>query len=152
MMAETGSYAERFGSNAMLNWCNLDDVADKFYGINPEKNSKTSSEIANNGLERGKNYESQTTAKTKAQIDAENKAYKELKQRVITMMRRLPTYLFIEEEKVDNIDGILYINNDELFTEAVGITLDTFKGLCEGFINVSRLNRAIMAYNQVDVT
>jgi superfamily II DNA or RNA helicase len=152
MMAETGNYAERFGSNTMLNWCKLDDVADKFYGINPEKNSKINSEISNNGLERGKNYESQNTTKTKAQTDAENKAYKELKQRVITMMRRLPTYLFIEEEKVDNIDGILYINNDELFTEAVGITLDTFKGLCEGFINVSRLNRAIMAYNQVDVT
>jgi superfamily II DNA or RNA helicase len=151
MMADTGGYAERFGSNAMLNWSKLDDIADKFYGIDPEKNSKISSEISNNGLEKGKNYQSQYTTKTKSQVDAEKKAHKELKKRVVTMMRRLPTYLFLEEEKVDNINEILYINNNELFTETVGITLSTFKELCEGFINVSRLNRAIMAYKQVDV-
>ena len=151
MMAETGGYAERFGSNTMLNWSKLDDIADKFYGIDPEKNSKISSEISNNGLDKGKNYQSQSTIKTKSQVDAEKKAYKELKQRVLTMMRRLPTYLFLEEEKVDNINEILYINNNELFTDTVGITLNTFNELCEGFINVSRLNRAIMAYKQVDV-
>lgn len=150
MMAETGGYAERFGSSTMLNWGDLDKVADKFYGIDPDKNSKIESEISDNGLIRGKNYETTAKNKSKAETNAEAKALKELKQRITTMMRRIPTYLFLEEEPVDNVEKLLYINNDELFTDTVGVNLSTFKELCDGFIKTDRLDRAIMAYNQVE--
>ena len=150
MMAETGSYAERFGSNVMLNWGMLDDVADKFYGIDAEKSVKKSDQISNNGLERGKNYESTGKIKTKSEIDLEIKELKELKERVVTMMRRLPTYLFLEENQIDSIDDIMYTNNVELFKDTVGITIKDFDELCSGFIKTDRLNRCIMAYNQIE--
>lgn len=150
MMAETGGYAERFGSNVMLNWALLDDVADKFYGIDPDKNSKQSSDISDNGLAPGKNYNSQGKEKTKAEIDQELKEARELRQRVITMMRRLPTYLFLEENKIDSIKDILYTNNVELFNDTVGLPIEDFKELCSGFIKTERLNRCIMAYNQIE--
>lgn len=150
MMAETGGYAERFGSNVMLNWSLLDDVADKFHGIDADKNVKKSGSVVDNGLAPGKNYNSRDKRKTKAEIDQELKEAKELRQRVITMMRRLPTYLFLEENKVDSINDIMYNNNIELFKDTVGLTIKDFEELCSGFIKTDRLNRCIMAYNQIE--
>ena len=75
---------------------------------------------------------------------------KELQQKIVTMMRRLPTYLFLEETKVDNVHDILVTNNTELFEDAVGISLESFEELCDGFIKTDRLDRAIMAYNQIE--
>jgi hypothetical protein len=150
MMAETGGYAERFGSSVMLNWGLVNDVADKFFGINPDANSKSNSTIADNGLIKGKNYDKSNKPKTKAEIDEEKKAERELRQRVITMMRRLPTYLFLEDSKIDNVADIVKTNNISLFADTVGISIDAFNELCDGFIKTERLDRAIMAYNQIE--
>jgi len=149
MMAETGGYAARFGSSIMLNWTMLNDAADKFFGINLDSSTKINSKISDNGLEKGKNFDS-TGTKSKAEQDEEEQAIRELKQRVITMMRRLPTYLFLEKEKIENVKDIVYNNNDELFYDTVGISIESFNKLCSGFIKTDRLDRAIMAYNQIE--
>jgi hypothetical protein len=150
MMSKTGGYAERFGSSVMLNWALSDSVAGAFRGIDPDKNVKADDLISDNGLVKGKNYYENKKAATNTTPDEELKAQREFRQRVITMMRRLPTYLFLEEQKIDNIRDILYNNNQELFLDTVGINLDNFKDLCTGFIKVDRLDRAIMAYNQIE--
>jgi hypothetical protein len=149
MMAETGGYAERFGSSVMLNWALLDSVEAKFYGIDPETNARLSKDIADNGLDKGKNYEGTNQGNTKATADEDEKARRELRQRVTTMMRRLPTYLFTEDIRVDNCADIIKVGNDTWFQESVGISLQDFDELCRGFINTDRLNRAIMAFNQM---
>ena len=150
MMAETGGYAARFGSSVMLNWGSLDSVANTFFGIRADASTKNKSSISDNGLEKGKNYDSTGRPKTKAEIDEEEKSEKELRQKVITMMRRIPTYLFLEESKIDNVEDIFDTNNQELFEETIGITVNSFKELCKGFIKTERLDRAIMAYNQIE--
>jgi hypothetical protein len=150
MMAETGGYASRFGSSVMLNWGSLDSVANTFFGIHADANTKNKSDISDNGLEKGKNYDSTGRPKTKAEIDEDEKSMKELRQKVITMMRRIPTYLFLEESKIDNVEDIFDTNNQELFEETIGITIESFKELCKGFIKTERLDRAIMAYNQIE--
>jgi hypothetical protein len=66
------------------------------------------------------------------------------------MMRKLPTYLFLEQSKIDNVGDIIVNNNNELFKETVGITIESFKELCVGFIKTDRLDRAIMAYKQIE--
>jgi len=150
MMAETGGYAERFGSSVMLNWSLLDKVADKFYGINPDKNVKATNQIADNDIELGKNFEPQDAVRNQTAPDPDIEAQKELRQRITTMMRRLPTYLFLEEAKIDSVEELVYNNNNELFIETVGIPIETFEELCVGFIKTDRLNRCIMAYNQIE--
>lgn len=150
MMAETGGYAERFGSSVMFNSALMNDYADKFRGIDPEKNVTANSEISDNDLEKGKNFESNRKNKSKAQQDEEARAEKELKERVITMMRRLPTYLFLEENQIDNVADIIQNNNESLFIDTVGIKITDFAELCNGFLNTNRLDRAIMAYNQIE--
>ncbi len=149
MMAETGGYAERFGSSVMLNWALLDSVEDKFYGIDPEANTQLSKKIADNGLEKGKNYEGTNQDRAKTTADEDEKAQRALRQRVTTMMRRLPTYLFTESALIDNCADIVHKNNSEWFKETVGISINDFDELCQGFINTDRLDRAIMAFNQM---
>jgi superfamily II DNA or RNA helicase len=149
MMAETGGYAERFGSSVMLNWGLLDNHSNAFFGIDADANTSINSGVSDNGIDKGKNYEKSNVPKSKAQIDEEKKTEKELRQRVITMMRKLPTYLFLEQSKIDNVGDIIY-NNNELFEETVGISIDSFKELCTGFIKTDRLDRAIMAYKQIE--
>lgn len=149
LMAETGGYAERFGSTHMFNWSKLDDFADKFYGIDAESQNKNTSTIGTSDLERGKNYTS-NSVKTKKQIDEERKAEKEKRLRVQTAFRRLPTYLFLEEEKIDSVEDILYTNNTELFQDTIGLTIEDFRDICSGLIKTDRLNRCIMAYNQIE--
>jgi superfamily II DNA or RNA helicase len=150
MMAETGGYAERFGSSFMLNWSKLDDVANKFFGIDSESSTGINSNVADNGLNKGKNYAPSEKNKQKSEKDVDLQAFKELRERVITMMRRLPTYLFLESSKIDNVEDIITANNDDLFKETVGISINDFNDLCSGFIKTERLDRAIMAYNQID--
>lgn len=147
MMSDTGGYAERFGSSAMLNWTLIDTVANKFVGIEAENGVAVDNQISDNGLIKGKNFDSNNKPTNKAVPDLTEKAEKELKRQVITMMRRLPTYLFLEEAKVDNVHDIVYNNNEGLFLDTVGITVKDFNELCKGFINTARLDRAIMAYN-----
>lgn len=149
MMAETGGYAERFGSSVMLNWNHLSDVANKFFGVNPDKNVKKRSLISDNELEKGKNFDG-TNPGDKTKTAEEEKAERELRQKVITMMRSLPNYLFLETAKIDNVADIISTNNTELFNDTVGIDLDSFNELCEQFIKTDRLNRAIMAFKQIE--
>jgi hypothetical protein len=149
VMAETGGYAERFGSNIMLNWSVVNTVADKFFGINPDKNIQNTIEISDNGLEKGKNLDLSPGLAKNPTVD-EIKAERELRQRVITVMRRIPTYLFLEKNIVEDIESIIKLNNESLFYETVGIHLKDFAELCNEFIKTDRLNRAIISYNQIE--
>jgi hypothetical protein len=149
MMSETGGYAERFGSQIMLNWEILDSVKNKFHNIDAESSVKVTDQITDNGLTLGKNYVSNNDTKKKEK-DPKETELKELRQRVITMMRRLPTYLFVEDALIENCADIYKVNNQELFLDAVGITIKNFNELCDGFIKTDRLDRCIMAYNQIE--
>jgi len=150
MMSQTGGYAERFGSHIMLNWNLAEQFKSKFYGIKPDSNVKSTDVISDNELEKGKNYNTENKPKQTSEPDPIEEEKKDLRKRIITMMRRIPTYLFLEENKIDSVEDIIYTNNDELFIETVGITISTFKDLCSGFIKTDRLNRCIMAYNQIE--
>ena len=148
MIANTGGYAERFGSSYMFNWGVLDHVADCFNGVDPEANVTVTNEVNDNGLVKGKNFEPTAVAKTKTKD--QQKEERELRQRAITTMRRLPTYLYVEKSKIDNLNDIVTTNNEHLFFDSVGIGLTDLETLINsGFINVSRLNRAIMSFNQI---
>ena len=150
LMSETGGYAERFGSSVMFNWSMLTSVADKFTVVTPERNVKKKDQISDNDMERGKNYVKRGGSKQKNSTNTNDKQERELRQKAVTMMRRLPTYLFLEDETIDSVYDIVHTNNSELFTESVGISLKDFEELCNGFIKTDRLDRCIMAYNQIE--
>jgi superfamily II DNA or RNA helicase len=149
IMAQTGGYAERFGSSIMFNMDIIEHYADMFVGIDATASANISeSNISDNGLEKGNNFRPSDRLKHQAEKRQDEKEHRELVQRVVSVMRKLPTYLYLEDEKIDNVHDLLYTNNTDLFYKSVGITLDNFKELCGGFIRTDRLDRAIMAFNQ----
>jgi hypothetical protein len=109
-----------------------------------------SEEINDNDIVKGKNFEPSGVVKTKTK--SQLKEERELRQRIITTMRRLPTYLYVEPNTIDSVRDIVYNNNNQLFFDSVGIDLGDFETLIDtGFIKEDRINRAIMAFNQIRV-
>lgn len=150
MMAETGSYVERFGSTYNINWENLEDYTLIFAGVKAEKSVKVELEIADNDLEPGKNYASINL--TKQQRKQVKDDIKVLKQKVITTMRRIPTYLFGEKlhSQFHDVDAIIRQGNNDHFLESVGVTIHDFEKMCrDGLIKTQRINRCIMSFNQI---
>ena len=77
-------------------------------------------------------------------IDTENAASEEFMKAIgvnVSKMLYLSMY---------TVEDIFDTNNQELFEETIGITVESFKELCKGFIKTERLDRAIMAYNQIE--
>jgi len=149
-MAQSGDYASRFGSSIMFNWSKLDTVADMFYGLDADKNLKVSEQVADNGIELGKNCEPTGKGKTITKSADEILEEKTLREQVTTVMRRIPTFLFLESN-IESVNDVINTSNKDLFEEITKITVDNFALLCDtGFINKDRLNRSIVAYQQIE--
>lgn len=149
-ISELGDHAAKFGSASMYDWNNMENVANIFENVKAEKSVKVNQEINNNGIELGKNFIPSRKTKERTETPEEIKEKKLLREKIITTMRRLPTYLFIEENKIENTTDIINLANDSLFSEAVGISLQDFKHLCDNFIKIERLDRCIMSYRQIE--
>jgi hypothetical protein len=149
-MAQSGDYAAQFGNSIMFNWSKLDTVADMFYGLDADKNLKVSEQVADNGIELGKNCEPTGKGKTITKSADEILEEKTLREQVTTVMRRIPTFLFLESN-IESVNDVINTSNKDLFEEITKITVDNFALLCDtGFINKDRLNRSIVAYQQIE--
>ena len=149
-MAQSGDYAAQFGNSIMFNWSKLDTVADVFYGLDADNNSKISAQVSDNGIETGKNYEPSGTSRIASNTADEILEEKTLREQVTTVMRRIPTFLFLESN-IESVNDVINTSNKDLFEEITKITVDNFALLCDtGFINKDRLNRSIVAYQQIE--
>ena len=150
MMAETGGYVERFGSVYNINWENLEDYSLMFAGVKADKNAKILQQVTDNDLDLGKNFATSTlpaTTKNKIKDDTQ-----ELKQKVVTTMRRIPTFLFGEKLQAEfpDVAAIIQQGHGGRFLEAVGVTIYDFEKMCtDGLVKTPRLNRCIMSFNQI---
>jgi hypothetical protein len=153
-MAKTGGYVERFGSNLMLNWSKLDDAKDMFRGIKPDKADKIKQQISDNDLDIGKNYLPAVAPNRQQHVpDISKKEYKKLRKQIMSVMRRIPTYLFLELQNItfDDTDHMIREGDPSKFKMAIGISLAQFRELCNDleFVRKDKLDRCIMAYNQL---
>jgi superfamily II DNA or RNA helicase len=149
-MAQSGDYAASFGNSNMFNWSELDKVANIFDGLDAEKSVKVSEQVVDNGLEPGKNYEPTGKGKTITKTADNIIEEKLLREQVTTVMRRIPTFLFLSDN-IESIDDIINTTNTNMFEDVTSISVDNFKLLCDTkFINTDRLNRSIVAYQQIE--
>ena len=72
-----------------------------------------------------------------------------LRQKIRQTINQIPKYVFVESPDIECANDIFAKDDDYAFTKIVGISLDEFKMLCDNFIEVDRLDRAIMEYNQI---
>jgi superfamily II DNA or RNA helicase len=150
--SSNGDISSKFGSASIFNWRNVnDDITSIFDKIFLDKQGNISQVLSDNDLNKGKNFE-QTGPKTpgvksvavKPELDL-----RMLRQKILQTFQRVPTYLFIEDTNIESADDIISVNNDELFEKVIGIKLDEFKFLCDNFITIDKLDRAIAEYNNL---
>lgn len=147
LISDTGGYVDSFGSSYMFDWSHLNDFESYFEDISADKSSKVNKVINDNNLTKGKNFKSLT----KKDSSNKDKSDKLLREKVITAMKNIPNYLFVENVPIKCVNDIFKVNDPSTFEDMVKISFDGFKKMCyDGFINTNRLNRCIMSYNQLE--
>lgn len=149
-IAHTSNALEKFGSGLNVNFNNVtQDVKDILNPVKQDANSKRSAEVNDNDIALGKNKANNNKKGTTPTVDVTAKEQRELQQKAITVVKSIPNYLWLETEKIDNIDDILYNNNIEIFEREVGISIEAFEKLCNTqFVNTKRVNQCILSFQQ----
>ena len=150
VISELGSYTERFGSSWMMNWTNVSQIAQIFDSIKAKKNTKIKHQIADNDLDPTKNSTAIGGTTTPGTINIVKANEKLLREKIITVMRYLPTYLVCEDNDIENVNDIIKTNNVSLFKDVMGIDVADFSQMVNlGIINQERMNRCIMSFQQL---
>lgn len=149
MVANEGNYVEKFGQSYLYNFADLDDIRDLYSHIDPETGKKVvDMTIADNGLDKGKNFEITRPNSPPKQTDEEAKRDREDKQRILTVMKRIPTYIYLENDlDLHTAEDIIKANNNDLFEEVTGISLAVFGLTMQKIAQNDRWNRAVMSFN-----
>jgi superfamily II DNA or RNA helicase len=150
-IAHTSNSIEKFGSIANFQFGNVtDDTIASLLGVDADVNSKREVTVNENGITRGLNHASHGSRGTaQPEVDLTAKAMRELQQKAITVIKKLPNYIWVAKSLADSIDDILNENNAVTFKQEVGINLADLKTMCDqGFISTTRVNLCIMSYQQ----
>ena len=149
-IAHTSNALEKFGNGLNVNFNNVtQDVKDILNPVKQDANSKRSAEVNDNDIVLGKNKAGNSKNGTTPTVNVTAKEQRELQQKAITVVKSIPNYLWLETEKIDNIDDILYNNNVEIFEREVGISIEAFEKLCNTqFVNTKRVNQCILSFQQ----
>lgn len=152
----SSNFNEIFGSSTMFYFDN--DSADVYAALDAvDRETKSGREVTvnNNGIDTGKNKTptDKDTPAAPAPVDFTAKAKRELQQKAITMLRLLPNYLWIADDKPESIQDILNNHDAELFDETVGIAIADLKILHDcNYLNTARIDHCIMSYQAVQRT
>jgi superfamily II DNA or RNA helicase len=150
-VAHTSNSIEKFGSIANFQFGNVtEDTIASLLGVEADVNSKREVTVNENGIAKGLNHMSRGgEGKEQPEVDLTVKAMRELQQKAITVIKKIPNYIWVARSSADNINDILNENNNLTFEQEVGISLTDLATMRDqGFINTTRVNLCIMAYQQ----
>jgi len=149
-IAYTSNAIEKFGSGLNIKFENVsEEVLAILDPVKQAANSKRQAEVNENGLVRGKN-KTAPQGKRKAEIDLDRKELRELKQKAVTVVQKLPNYLWLAEEPIDTLQDIIYTSDKSAFRREVGISIEELEKLSElEFLNTKRINLCIMSFQQM---
>jgi hypothetical protein len=150
-VAHTSNSIEKFGSIANFQFGNVtEDTIASLLGVEADVNSKREVTVNENGIAKGLNHMSRGgEGKEQPEVDLTVKAMRELQQKAITVIKKIPNYIWVARSSADNINDILDENNNLTFKQEVGISLTDLATMRDqGFINTTRVNLCIMSYQQ----
>jgi len=146
---ETGIKPEtaikKFSSERLINVHNCNkDIIDIINNIVPAKGAKIQKIISKNDI-KGKTFDITNINKHREKIDDE--IIKNIKAKAMTVIQRLPSFLFNCNEKPESCSDIINNYCPDRFYEDVEIHVEDFRMmLMYNFINENLLNRAIEAF------
>ena len=145
-ISESGDYVRSFSNASMFDWKVMDKYSDQFIGVDAMDVIKHIEQIADSDLVKGKNYLSNVKPK-RGVVDLTKKEMDELKRKAMGMLAKVPHYMFLAEDVKSVSDITDY--DDPLFEQVVGVPNEVFASMCGTFIREDRLNRCIVAFNQL---
>jgi hypothetical protein len=153
-IAHTSNSIEKFGSCANFQFGNVTaDILSSLLHVDADVNSNREFEVNNNGLSGGKNKlpsENDDLGRPTPAVDLTAAAERELRQKAITVIKKLPSYMWLSSNAPDSVQDILDENDHAVFELEVGIRLDDLKLMCDsGFINTKRVDQCIMAFQSM---
>lgn len=149
-IAHTSNAIEKFGSSLNIRFDNVsEEVLDILAPVAQDANTKRQTEVNNNNLVTGKNKTASSNG-NKKELNLDRKQIRELQQKAITVVQKLPNYLWLESDTVDTLKDIMYINRSDKFEREVGISVNDLEKLCKlKFLNTKRIDLCIMSYQQM---
>lgn len=149
-IAQTSNAIEKFGSGLNIRFENVsDDVLAILDPVKQDANAKRQTEVNNNDLTKGQN-KTAPQGRRKPEVDLDRKELREMKQKAVTIVQKLPNYLWLEPKPIDTLQDIIYTGDNSAFRREVGISIEELQKLCElEFLNTKRINLCIMSYQQM---
>jgi superfamily II DNA or RNA helicase len=149
-VAHNTNIIEKFGCYKNFQFNNVtDDIVSLLQHIDADVNSNRTIEVNNNGLRMGNNRSGPITPTTKNApvIDMSEKVKDDIRQRAITMIKRLPNYIWLSGSKAENLEELLTAPDTDTFINEVGISPADLQTLYDSnFLNTQRVNLCIMSY------
>lgn len=144
VLQNLGSAFDSFGSSRDYD-VNKFDVTD-WSNVEAESGVKKTEQLADSGVQLGKNY-APTATRTRTAMSKDEIA--ELKKRISSALRKIPV-LLLTNGPFETTQDILNECSDDDFETIVGLELDLFKEKCyNGAINMRSLDRKIADWNLI---
>lgn len=148
---ERRSPVDRIGSLAAIDrLSNLsDEAARSLMGIDPAKAAALLKVVTESDVARGKVKEAR---EQKAKISrAEAAEVSKLQERIQTMLRRIPSYLWVTAADEQSCRDIAVRGDAELFEEEVGMSLSLFRGMLDAqVLDEAYLDSCIISFNLME--
>lgn len=140
-------FIDSFASAYAIDASKASDFADALEGLDPSRAAVLEKQVTDAGVERGKTAERKQTAGGKSQPGSpEAKALAELRDQALTLLKRIPSYLFLTHPFEETCGDIL-AGNAALFEDETGVSLDAFRRMVEtGFVDREHLDSCILAF------
>lgn len=136
-MAFSGNnFVEKFASGyaiAVDNAC--EEVIEKISGVDASSAIAFRKEITNNA-KKGKQKEKVKSSQDKQREKEVKKKIELLKERAQTVLKRLPSYLYVSDYNEESCSDIIKHAEPKIFLEETGVSIEIFKKMVDtGFVN-----------------
>jgi hypothetical protein len=142
---------DRFAASFSIDIGKADpDIISALMGVAPAYAQSIHKVVTDTGVERGKVKEATARAQHRKQEKEAKRKQAYLRERAQSVLRSLPSYLFVTEQDERSYLDIFLRGDHGVFKEETGVTIDQFRHMIEtGFLDRDHLDNCIISFNML---